>query len=210
MKRMLLILGLVAALAAASACGGGDGDDEEATKAPEPTTAAPTEAPQATAAATTDASEGPAAAKFNAAEATITVDGDNADWAAIEGATIPLKQIDIDELDPAQVADLEIDIGTLPPTNATLKVATDGTNIYVLVEVEDGFDYNPDPEMHNFSPALGVMFRIDEAAPASMGVEEEDLETSLGVVDIWHWELDCGPGQLSGGQGVAGGDDPAC
>jgi hypothetical protein len=30
------------------------------------------------------------------------------------------------------------------------------------------------------------------------------------MVDIWHWELDCGPGELSGGQGVPGGDDEAC
>jgi hypothetical protein len=45
------------------------------------------------------------------------------------------------------------------------------------------------------------MFRIDSAAPPTMGVKVEDLETSLGVVDIWHWELDCGAGQMSGAQG---------
>jgi hypothetical protein len=52
------------------------------------------------------------------------------------------------------------------------------------------------------------MFRIDEAAPAHMGVEEKDLEASLGVVDIWHWELDCGPGEMTGGGDT--GDDPEC
>ena len=43
-----------------------------------------------------------------------------------------------------------------------------------------------------------------------MGVEEKDLETSLGVVDIWHWELDCGPGEMTGGGDRGSGDDPEC
>ena len=130
-----------------------------------------------------------------------TIDGDNADWADIEGATFEIAQIEIPE-----GADIEID--PVDPKNATLKVASDGTNIYVLLEVDDTFDYNADD--HALSPALGVMFRIDEAAPAHMGTTAEDLETSLGMVDIWHWELDCGPGEVSGGKGVAGGDDPTC
>ncbi|MDP2675122.1 MAG: ethylbenzene dehydrogenase-related protein, partial [Dehalococcoidia bacterium] len=114
--------------------------------------------------------------------------------------------IDVDEWDPIQVQDLEIEFGELPPVDATLKVATDDENIYVLLEVPDAFDYNP--AEHDFSAAMAVMFRIDDAAPASMGVELEDLEASLGVVDIWHWELDCGPGEMSGGGDT--GDDPEC
>ena len=212
MKR-LLIAGIAAGLTLlAVACGGGEDGEKADTPAPKATTAPATVAPKATAAATTGASQTtPAATKFTAVKTAITVDGSDADWASVQGATIPLKQIDVSKLDPAQVADLEIDIGKLSPTNATLKVAADEKNIYVLVEVEDGFDYNPDPTKHNFSPSLGVMFRIDSAAPPTMGVKVEDLATSLGVVDIWHWELDCGPGQMSGGgAGVAGGDDPKC
>jgi hypothetical protein len=202
MKRTPLIRDCAAL--AKLAGGGGDGDDEAKGRADHSRL---TGAPQATA---VDGRLRARGREVHAAKATITVDGGDADWAAIKGATIPLKQIDISKLDPAQVADLEIDIGKLSATNATLKVATDGKNMYVLVEVEDGFDYNPDPLQHNFSPALGVMFRIDSAAPPTMGVKVEDLETSLGVVDIWHWELDCGAGQMSGGAGVAGGDDPKC
>ena len=206
MKKIAFVfIGLAAALLLVSAACGGGGDKKEPTAtAPEAT---------ATEAATPAGTPSPSTVgdiAFDAAPGAITVDGDDADWAGIEGATIPLKQIDIDELDPAQVQDMEIDIGALPPVDATLKVATDDENIYVLLEVPDGFDYNPDPAMHNFSPSIAVMFRIDEAAPAHMGVEEEDLETSLGFVDIWHWELDCGPGQMAGGGAAGSGDDPEC
>ena len=206
MRRTALILQVTAAatMALAMACGGGD--KKESTPSPE-AEPSPTEA-----AAVTPTTE-PGQVEISdivvdAATATITVDGDDSDWDSIEGATIPLKQTNVDELDPVQVQDLEIDFGTLPPVDATLKVAVDEENIYVLMEVPDAFDYNPAD--HDFSAAMALMFRIDDAAPASMGVELKDLETSLGVVDIWHWELDCGPGEMSGG-GVAGaGDDPEC
>jgi hypothetical protein len=198
MKR-LLIAGIAASLTLlAVACGGG-GDGETAdTPAPKATTAPATAAPKATAVATTGASQTtPAATKFTAAKTAITVDGSDADWASVQGATIPLKQIDVSKLDPAQVADLEIDIGKLSPTSATLKVAADEKNIYVLVEVEDGFDYNADPTKHNFSPSLGVMFRIDSAAPPTMGVKVEDRDR-LGVVYIWHWSLTADPDRCPG------------
>ena len=208
MRKTALIM-LAAALSTmlfAAACGGDD--DEEATNTPA-ATAAPTAAP--TAEPTEPAEDGDHAAisdvSVEAATAAITVDGDDSDWADVEGVTVNLKQIDLDELDPAQVADLEIDFGELPPVDATLKVATDDENIYVLLEVPDTYDFNPDDP--HLSGSVAVMFRIDDAATAHMGVEEEDLETSLGVVDIWHWELDCGPGEMSGG-GADGGDDPEC
>jgi hypothetical protein len=199
---IILLVTAVAIMALAMACGGGD--KEESTPSPEATTA-PTTAPTPTEAGGVEISD----IAVDAAQATITVDGHDSDWDSIEGATIPLKQIDLDELDPIQVQDLEIDFGELPPVDATLKVATDEENVYVLLEVPDGFDYNPDPAMHNFSASIAVMFRIDDSAPAHMGVEEKDLDASLGVVDIWHWELDCGPGEMSGG-GTEGGDDPEC
>src|SRR3972149_545917 len=192
---LILLVTAVATMALAMACG--DGDKKESTPSPEATTAAEVTPTEAGGVEISDIA-------VDAATATITVDGDDSDWDSIEGSTIPLKQIDVDELDPVQVQDMEIDIGPLPPVDATLKVATDEENIYVLFEVPDAFDYNADPAQHNFSASIAVMYRIDEAAPAHMGVEERDLEASLGVVDIWHWERDCGPGGMRGG-GVAGG-----
>ena len=203
---LLALLGVMGIVVLASAaCGGGD-DESSPTAAPV-VTAAPTSAPAASPTKEAAATATPGIV-FEAESAAITVDGDDSDWAGVEGVTVPLKQIDIDELDPAQVEDLEIDIGELPPVDATLKVATDDENIYVLFEVPDEFDY--DPADHNLSPSIAVMFRIDEAATAHMGVEQEDLETSLGVVDIWHWELDCAPGAMSGGGDPGSGDDPDC
>jgi hypothetical protein len=48
-----------------------------------------------------------------------------------------------------------------------------------------------------------------------MGTTDKDQDTSLGKVDIWHRELDCGPGAIQGGggiqaNGVSGGNDPPC
>ena len=205
----LLFVSVVALTALVGAACGGDGEEEpttvpEATAAERPTTVPesttaerPTTAPQATAEEEEEAGQ----VKFDAASATITVDGDDSDWADIEGATFEMEQIEVPE-----GSDIEFD--PVAPKDATLKVASDGTNIYVLVEVDDTFDYVADN--HDLSAAMAVMFRIDDPAPAHMGAAEKDLEVSLGMVDIWHWELDCGPGQVSGGKGVTGGDDPAC
>jgi hypothetical protein len=143
---------------------------------------------------------------FTAASATITVDGDISDWSAIEGATVMVEQIRLDNLDPSVAS--EIDFGPLDPVDVTFKVASDDENIYVLLEVPGGFNYNAAD--HNLSASVAVMFQIDDPAAPHMGAEEPDLDASLGMVDIWHWELDCGPGAVSGGAGVAGGDDPAC
>jgi hypothetical protein len=203
-RSAIILLGTALAIVAlAMACGGDDKKEPTPSPAAE---ASPTEAVEATPTEAGGVEISDIA--VDAATATITVDGDDSDWDGIEGSTIPLKQINLDELDPVQVQDMEIDIGPLPPVDATLKVATDEENIYVLFEVPDAFDYNPDPLQHNFSASIAVMFRIDEAAPAHMGVEEKDLEASLGVVDIWHWELDCGPGEMTGGGDT--GDDPEC
>ena len=199
----LIVVSVVALVALAGAACGGD-DDEETTAPPQATAASqPTSAPPPTAAAepTDDDEHAAGLVAFDAASATITVDGDASDWADIEGTTFEIEQIEV----PAG-SDIEFD--PLAPKDTTLKVATDGTNIYVLVEIDDTFDYVADD--HGLSAAMAVMFPIDEPAAPHMGVEEDDLDTSLGMVDIWHWELDCGPGELSGGQGVAGGDDPAC
>src|SRR3972149_1250168 len=109
---------------------------------------------------------------FEAASATIAVDGDATDWAAIEGATITLEQLRMENLEPSEAA--EIEFGPLDPLDVTLKVANDGTDVYVLLEVPDAFDY--DAEDHNLSASLAVMFRVDEPAPPHMGAEEADLD----------------------------------
>ncbi len=201
---------LLAALAVLALVAGACGDDDDGGESSP--TAAPTDAPTAAPTAEpTDADDDDHDASeiiFDAATATITIDGDTSDWADIEGVTVPMEQIDLDNLDPAQVEDLEIEIFPVDDIDVTLKVATDAENIYVLLEVPDDYDFNP--EDHNLSASMAVMFRIDEPATVHMGVEEEDLETSLGLVDIWHWELDCPAGQMSGGGGIAGGDDPDC
>ncbi len=215
MKRMIetrrLVLGLLGVALAVTflvaACG--DGDDD----------AAPTEPPTIaieinTDVAPTDA-DGPATAApdgdepiaFDAASATITVDGDTSDWDSITGVTVPLKQF---ELPPGVTFD-ELDwdeANPLDPVDVVLKVATDADNLYMLIEVPDDYDFNL--EDHKLSAALAVQFLIEVDAGAHMGSGDDDFEASLGMVDMWHWELDCAAGALSGGGGIAGGDDPAC
>jgi Ethylbenzene dehydrogenase len=140
-------------------------------------------------------------ASVEAAFASPTIDGNAADWAAIPGLNVTLEQLEI----PAG-SDWEYD--AVDPVNAVLKVANDGDNIYVLFEVTDSYDYVADDA--GLSPALGVMFLIDPAAGPHMGSADEDLEEGLGMVDIWHWELDCGPGALSGVGPAGSGNDPDC
>ena len=148
----------------------------------------------------------PAGIAITAAPATITVDGDVADWSTIEATTVNLEQIRLDGLDPEQAA--EIEFGAVAPIDVSLKVASDADNIYMLVEVPTAFVYTADN--HNLSPSLAVQFPIEELASTHMGAEEADLYASTGMVDLWHWELDCAAGASSGGHAVAGGDDPAC
>lgn len=214
MKRILGARGHVLALIGVAlvasllvvACGGGD-DDAAPTEQPtvaaqiteEPTLVEPT--------ATTVGPTGDEPLAFDAASATITVDGDTSDWDGIAGVTVPLKQF---ELPPGVTFDdLDWDEpNPLDPVDVVLKVATDTDNMYILLEVPDDYDFNPDD--HNLSASLAVQFLIDVDAGAHMGSGDDDFEASLGMVDIWHWELDCGPGELSGGGGITGGDDPGC
>jgi hypothetical protein len=206
---LLLASAIILTAVVGVACGGGGEEDETATPPQATAPSEPTTAPEPTAAAEPTTAEaedegeeeqGPTIA-LDAASATITVDGDDSDWADIEGAEFDIEQI---EVPPG--SDIEFD--PVAPKDATLKVASDGTNVYVLVEVDDTYDYVADDP--HLSAAIAMMFRIDDPAPPHMGAEESDLDTSLGMVDIWHWELDCGPGETSGGQGIAGGDDPTC
>src|SRR3972149_2793316 len=92
-----------------------------------------------------------AALSLQAASATITVDGNNADWASINGLALTLEQF---EIPPGS----DWDYDPVTPKNATLKVATDAAKIYVLLEVEDTYDYVP--ANHDLSAAGGGTFRI--------------------------------------------------
>jgi cytochrome c553 len=137
-----------------------------------------------------------------AAPAGLTIDGDRSDWADIDGLELELRQFDI----PAG-SDWEFD-GEVAPKAALMKVATDANNIYVLIEVEDSFDYVAGDR--GLSPALGVMFQIEAVAGPHMGATDDDIETGVGMVDIWHWQLDCAAGTLSGGGDPGDGNDPDC
>jgi len=198
---LFVVLITASALAFAAACGGDDGDEEPtSTSAP-----AVTEEPTSVPAPTTvdgDGDHGEGEIAFEAASATITVDGDTSDWDGIEGVSVPLEQIEIPE-----GVDWD-EPGPLDEIEVNLKVATDADNIYVLFEVPDDYDFNP--EDHNLSASLAVMFLIDEAAGPHMGATDDDLEAGLGMVDLWHWELDCAAGVLSGGGDPGLGDDPDC
>lgn len=124
--------------------------------------------------------------------AAITVDGDASDWADVAGLDLTLE--------PIEGKDVETHA-------ASVKVAHDGEFLYVLFTVEDDFDYT-EGDAH-LSAAPSVMWAIDTGAGPHMGTDTEDGEgPSLGVVDIWHWELECPAGVDMGGS-VAGPGDGA-
>jgi hypothetical protein len=143
---------------------------------------------------------------LEAAEATITVDGDNSDWAAIGGLNVTLTQPDLsaypDWTAPAPLA----------PVQSVVKVAVDDSKIYVLLEITDDYDFNGPvpPADHNLSASPNVMFLIDPAAGPHMGAGDADFAATLGMVDLWHWELDCDYNVMSGGGGPGSGNDPDC
>jgi hypothetical protein len=150
---------------------------------------------------------------IDAASVPITIDGDASDWADVEGTAVMLEQLDLSLLPPEQ-AD-EIEFGPIEPIEVQFKVANDADNIYMLVEAPTAYVYGGSADMHKFSPAIAVQAKIEPEASTHMGSEEADLIASTGMVDIWHWELDCGPGELSGGGAsaegvVAGGNDEPC
>lgn len=124
-----------------------------------------------------------------AAQATISVDGDPADWEAIEGLDLTLEAIMGEEVEPK---------------DAHIKAAYDDEYLYVLFEVVDDYDW-VDGDAHH-SAAAAVMWQIDASAGEHMGADEPDRDTSLGMVDLWHWELDCPAGDRSGGGAAASGE----
>jgi hypothetical protein len=136
---------------------------------------------------------------INAPEAEITVDGDAADWDDIDGLTLTLEAIADEEVDSHE---------------ASVKAAHDGEYLYVLLEVTD--DYNWVADDAHLSASAAVQWAIDPEAGQHMGADEPDRETSLGIVDIWHWELECAAGEETGGEvsepgaDADAGDDGGC
>lgn len=206
-KRISVVLFAFALLA--GACGSSDDSSAEpgdavAETPSETPTETPSETPTET--PTETPSENPMGPSFSdegrtldAPMATIAVDGDAADWAGIDGLDMTLYPISDESFDTK---------------DSTLKVAYDDNYVYALVTVDD--DYNWNAEDAHLSSALAVQWAIDPGAGEAMGATDEDRETSLGMVDIWHWELDCAAGTDNGGavsgpgEGKDPGNDSAC
>jgi len=191
------IVGLVV-----TACGGAASPEPTATPTAPPTaTPAPPPTPGPTAEPSGEASDdhGGEMRTVEAPEATITVDGDPSDWQGIDGLELTLEAIQGEEVEAK---------------NASLKVAHDEDFLYVLFEVEDDYDWLADDP--HLSGSAAVMWGIDSGAGEHMGAEEPDRDTSLGMVDLWHWELECAAGAENGGavsgpgEGSDPGDDGAC
>jgi hypothetical protein len=103
----------------------------------------------------------------------------------------------------------------LEDKDVTVRMAHDSDNIYMLFTIEDDYDYVADD--HNLSAAVAMMFPVDAGSGAHMGADDEEGENSTGMVDIWHWELDCAAGELNGGgaghpagEGKDPGNDDVC
>ena len=129
---------------------------------------------------------------YDAATGARNVDGADEDWAGVPVLAVPLKSLDGQR-------DLTVD----------LQVSFDSSRIYTLVTVPD--DFNATRGDHHGSGSYALLWAIDPAAGPHMGTDGVDFATSLGLVDIWHWEIDCGPGVVSGGiDRTEDGDDPAC
>ncbi|TAK73801.1 MAG: hypothetical protein EPO16_12025 [Dehalococcoidia bacterium] len=203
LRRPLLVAALGLALPAAallSACSSDD-DEEAAPTATQAATQAAASAPTSTptvvpATAATPAAK-PGVRSLKAGTATIALDGNATDWASVPGLEVALKPL------PKELWGRDVTTAGKPMT-ATVKVANTATTAYVLVMVPDTFTYNP--KNHNASPALAVEWAVDAEAGVAMGALKPDLKKSGGLVDLWHWELDCGPGVLSGGKFPTGND----
>lgn len=115
----------------------------------------------------------------------IIVDGFADDWSGVAGTTFTMIR-------PLATSE-RLENAT------TVKMVYDDANIYMLVTVDDDFNYNATD--HHKSGAIAVLWQIDPAATPDMG-------GGLGNVDIWHWELDSAPFEPAGGPTWGTGNDP--
>jgi hypothetical protein len=178
------------------ACGGATTTSPPASASPAASQPAASEP-----AASEPAASGPALRSISAPAAAITVDGDPADWAGIAGLDVTLEGIEGVET-------------PVESKEATIRVAHDDQFVYTLFEVQD--DYNWTGEDAHLTASPAVMWAVVAEAGPHMGPEDvEGTGPSLGMVDIWHWELECAAGKQTGGE-VSGpgegdpGNDAGC
>ena len=196
--RWLMVVFVLALVAAACTS---DTEDITTTQAPTTTattlgtttTVAPptTQAPTTTEAPTPPPPPEPGVRTLDAPVAAITVDGDPSDWALVPGLATTLVPI----FD--RVGD------NLEDKNVTIKMAHDDDYVYTLMMVIDDYDFNADDPHLTASPSW--MFPVDTGGP-HMGADDKLGEISTGMVDIWHWELECLGDVASGGSANEAGD----
>ncbi|HET9755287.1 MAG TPA: ethylbenzene dehydrogenase-related protein [Candidatus Limnocylindrales bacterium] len=193
-------LGLCAALGLiAAACGTATPPGQTQTAPPSTETPATASAAPATPGTTGRA---PGDRTVVAPVATISVDGDPADWAAVPKLELTLEGIE----------GVEVPVES---KQAAVQVAHDDKFVYVLFEVQDDYDWTA-ADAH-LSGASAVMWAVQSAAGPHMGPEDEAGEgPSMGMVDLWHWELECAARTQTGGEasdpgeGNDPGNDSAC
>jgi hypothetical protein len=201
--RWFLAVAVLALVAAA--CTSSDSDDTTTTTTAAATTTiatTPTVATTTTAAADTTTTEAPpppeeeAMRLLDAPVAAITVDGDGSDWGDVVGLAMTLEPIVAEAGEPIDDRDV------------TIKMAHDDEFVYALFTVVDDYNWNADDPHLSASPAL--MFPVSAGGP-HMGADDEEGADSTGMVDIWHWELECAAGEASGGgagHSAGDGSDP--
>jgi hypothetical protein len=128
---------------------------------------------------------------LDAPVAAITVDGDPSDWDLIPGLATTLEPIFDREGDNLENKDV------------TIKMAHDDDYVYTLFMVVDDYDFNADDPHLTASPSW--MFPVNTGGP-HMGADDELGENTTGMVDIWHWELECLGDVASGGSANPPGD----
>jgi hypothetical protein len=169
-RSIVVVFAVALAAFVLTGCGG----DDDGAQTVEPTT---------TTAPASDAVLGDVSARaIEARPAQITVDGDPSDWEGIVGLSILLEPIG------GSVAELK---------DASIRVAYDDEFAYALFTVID--DYNWDPSDAKKSAAGAIMWNVDPDAGPHMGAVEPSGVPAVGLVDIWHWELECALGEEHGG-----------